>query len=175
MEFKQITISDNSPIFIVGMTRSGTIMLGFMLSRHPNIAISPESHFCETKDKSTALNWLKYVHIAQFFGRKTGVIGVSLGDIWREETITQVSIVLNKVDIIGVRDERSKEKLKSYCVTRTIHIMSDLTLSSLTSSPPEKKPIDQQKDPINIGFSVRHLADRGKSIDRESYISFQKS
>ncbi|MEO1400868.1 MAG: sulfotransferase [Cyanobacteria bacterium J06635_1] len=34
-----------SPIFIVGVPRSGTTLLASMLSAHPTIAISPESHF----------------------------------------------------------------------------------------------------------------------------------
>ena len=37
--------SDESPIFIVGMPRSGTTLLTAILSAHPRIAISPESHF----------------------------------------------------------------------------------------------------------------------------------
>ncbi|MEM8809709.1 MAG: sulfotransferase [Cyanobacteria bacterium P01_G01_bin.38] len=34
-----------SPIFIVGVPRSGTTLLASLLSAHPAIAISPESHF----------------------------------------------------------------------------------------------------------------------------------
>ncbi len=34
-----------SPIFIVGLPRSGTTMLAAVLARHPNIAIPPETHF----------------------------------------------------------------------------------------------------------------------------------
>ncbi|NEQ53441.1 MAG: sulfotransferase, partial [Leptolyngbya sp. SIO3F4] len=37
--------SDERPIFIVGMPRSGTTLLTTILSAHPRIAISPESHF----------------------------------------------------------------------------------------------------------------------------------
>ena len=36
---------NDRPIFIVGMPRSGTTLMTSMLSAHPNIAISPESHF----------------------------------------------------------------------------------------------------------------------------------
>lgn len=37
--------TDERPIFIVGMPRSGTTLLTAILSAHPRIAISPESHF----------------------------------------------------------------------------------------------------------------------------------
>lgn len=37
--------TDNSPIFLVGVHRSGTTLLRFMLSSHPNIYIPPESDF----------------------------------------------------------------------------------------------------------------------------------
>ena len=36
---------NDRPIFIVGMPRSGTTLMTSMLSAHPHIAISPESHF----------------------------------------------------------------------------------------------------------------------------------
>ena len=37
--------SGENPIFIVGMPRSGTTLLTTILSAHPRIAVSPESHF----------------------------------------------------------------------------------------------------------------------------------
>lgn len=39
------TTSNKSPIFIVGMPRSGTTLISAMISAHSSIAISPESHF----------------------------------------------------------------------------------------------------------------------------------
>jgi hypothetical protein len=36
---------EESPIFVVGMPRSGTTLISAMLTAHPNIAISPETHF----------------------------------------------------------------------------------------------------------------------------------
>ncbi|MBT9312509.1 sulfotransferase family protein [Leptothoe kymatousa] len=40
-----MVIAAERPIFIVGMPRSGTTLLTSLLSAHPRIAISPESHF----------------------------------------------------------------------------------------------------------------------------------
>ena len=42
---------NQNPIFIVGMPRSGTTLMRSLLSAHPNITISPETHFCK--------NWFK--------------------------------------------------------------------------------------------------------------------
>ncbi|MBL1209296.1 sulfotransferase [Geminocystis sp. GBBB08] len=38
-------LNNNSPIFVVGMPRSGTTLMTAMLSAHPNIAIPAETHF----------------------------------------------------------------------------------------------------------------------------------
>lgn len=38
-------MKDESPIFIVGMPRSGTTLLRSLLNQHPLIAIAPETHF----------------------------------------------------------------------------------------------------------------------------------
>ncbi len=38
-------MTNNSPIFIVGMPRSGTTLMRYLLSAHPRIAIAPETHF----------------------------------------------------------------------------------------------------------------------------------
>ncbi|MBX2865387.1 MAG: sulfotransferase [Leptolyngbyaceae cyanobacterium MAG.088] len=40
-----MVIANEHPIFIVGMPRSGTTLLTTILSAHPRIAISPETHF----------------------------------------------------------------------------------------------------------------------------------
>ncbi len=50
------TFNNKNPIFIVGMPRSGTTLMRSLLSAHPNITISPETHFCK--------NWFKpYRHL----------------------------------------------------------------------------------------------------------------
>lgn len=50
MKMNQEKVSE-SPVFIVGVPRSGTTLVSSMLSAHPNIAISPETHFLN--------NWAK--------------------------------------------------------------------------------------------------------------------
>lgn len=40
-----MALSHDSPIFIVGMPRSGTTLLTSILSAHPRLGISPESHY----------------------------------------------------------------------------------------------------------------------------------
>ena len=45
------SLNENCPIFIVGLPRSGTTLMGSLLSAHPAIAIAPETHFLN--------HWLK--------------------------------------------------------------------------------------------------------------------
>ncbi len=42
---RPVGVPVRSPIFIVGMPRSGTTLVSAMLDAHPDIAISPETHF----------------------------------------------------------------------------------------------------------------------------------
>ena len=46
LESKQVGCNqNNTPIFIVGVPRSGTTLLSALLSSHSRIAIAPETHF----------------------------------------------------------------------------------------------------------------------------------
>ncbi|MEO1377475.1 MAG: sulfotransferase [Cyanobacteria bacterium J06635_10] len=69
--------SVKKPIFIVGMPRSGTTLMSAILSAHPRIAISPESHFLRywikrysNKDFSDPENfdgfWRKFIKNERF-------------------------------------------------------------------------------------------------------------
>jgi hypothetical protein len=50
------SLNENCPIFIVGLPRSGTTLMGSLLSAHPAIAIAPETHFLN--------HWLKlFAHL----------------------------------------------------------------------------------------------------------------
>lgn len=119
-----------------------------------------------------ALSWLRPLQKAIQLGRRTLVLGISVGEIWKPETQALIPQVLNKVDLLTVRDVQSKTKLEQLGVRNHIHVISDLALQSLpnTSSQPIR-PADQ---PIQVGISVRHLSGRGSSVNVDMYPTFQK-
>lgn len=122
-------------------------------------------------ENSVALTWLHPLKRALQFGRRTLVLGISVGEIWRPETKELIPQVLDRVDLLTVRDAHSKAKLEQVGVRKTIHVISDLALQTL----PEKvsqtiRPTDQ---PIQVGISIRHLSDRSGSIV-DIYPAFQK-
>ncbi|NJO52298.1 MAG: hypothetical protein HC840_26140 [Leptolyngbyaceae cyanobacterium RM2_2_4] len=69
------------------------------------------------------------------------------------------------------RDAQSKCKLEELGVKKTIHIISDLALEALPQfSQSESIP----NKPLQIGVSVRHLSNRGSSVDIDTYPTLQK-
>jgi hypothetical protein len=44
-KWRQMAVPFTSPAFIIGVPRSGTTLLASLLNRHPDICVTPESHF----------------------------------------------------------------------------------------------------------------------------------
>lgn len=127
----------------------------------------------DTPKFAIAKNWLSHLQQAIRLQRQTIVLGISVGDLVRQDSKTLIPDVLNKVNLIGVRDALSQAKLVELGVNKPIHIMSDLALECLpeTVIEPEKFSSDQ---PLQIGISIRHLHGRGASVDTNQYPTFQK-
>ncbi len=121
----------------------------------------------DSPQSSVALNWLKYLKTALVLKRYTAILGVSVGEIWREETKEAIPKVLNQVQLIAVRDENSRNRLEELGVKQKIHVVGDLALHAV-SSRPVKTNLSKER-PIQIGLSVRHLVGRGKSVNPEIY------
>lgn len=126
----------------------------------------------DTAKYSIAKTWLEPLERAIAFQHRTLTLGISVGEIVRPETKTLIPKVLNKVDFIGVRDEKSKQKLIELGVNKTVRVTSDLALEALPVIPRLPKPVENQS--INIGISVRHLKGRGPSVDLAGYSNLQK-
>jgi len=121
----------------------------------------------DSPQSSIALNWLKYIQPALVLKRHTAVLGISVGEIWRDDTKEAIPKILNQVQLIAVRDETSKNKLEELGVKQEIHVIGDLALHAVPCEPGEtKNTLDQ---PIQVGVSVRHLVGRGKSVDPKIY------
>ena len=121
---------------------------------------------------STARMWLRPLQQALQLRRRTLVLGISVGEIWREETQSLIPQVLDQVDFLTVRDADSKTKLEKLGVSNNIHIMSDLALQFLPEIP--SQPILPADRPIQIGISIRSVNGRGQSVDLNTYRKFQQ-
>lgn len=115
------------------------------------------------QDYDVAGRWLKILQDAQRLGRKTAIIGVSVGEIWKPETQELIPKVLNRVDLIAVRDRSSQSKLQSLGVTQQIHLMADMALWGLPELGQPEYEHRPQSDPPQIGISLRLLSNRGQS------------
>jgi polysaccharide pyruvyl transferase CsaB len=126
----------------------------------------------DSVNSSVALRWLRPLQQAIQLRRRTFVLGISVGEIWREETKALIPRVLDQVDLLTVRDADSKIKLEKLGVRNTIHVMSDLALQLLPEiSSQAIRPVDR---PIQIGISIRPVNGRGRSIDLSVYSTFQQ-
>lgn len=125
----------------------------------------------DVEEKSLALSWLDSLQKANKLGCKTLVLGVSVGEIFREETKELMPRILNEVDFIGVRDFDSKLKLTNLGVTKQIGVISDLALECLAD---KTYTMFKKSDDINIGISIRSLEHRGFSVNQNIFSSIEK-
>lgn len=121
----------------------------------------------DTAQTSIAASWLSALQKAIKCKCHTIVLGVSVGEIAREETQKLIPEVLNQVDYIGVRDLQSKLKLQNLGVQTAIHIINDLALEALSENSVEYLHREQQQ--INIGIAIRRLDHRGPSVNPQTY------
>jgi polysaccharide pyruvyl transferase CsaB len=122
-----------------------------------------------------ALNWLRPLQSAVRLRRRTFVLGISVGEICWPETKLQIPKTLNKVDIIAVRDSRSKAELEKLGVYNTVHIMGDLALYDMPNLQRQFNPSSLLQQPIQVGISIRHLSGRGPNVDESKYKDFQQA
>ena len=121
----------------------------------------------DTAQTSIASSWLSALQKAIKFRCHTIVLGVSVGEIVRDETKKLIPELLNQVDYIGVRDVQSQLKLKNLGVQKAIHIVNDLALEALPENSLKNTAREQQQ--INIGIAVRRLDYRGPSVNPQIY------
>lgn len=126
----------------------------------------------DSVNSSIALNWLRPLQQAIQLRRRTLVLGISVGEIWREQTQTLIPQVLDRVDLLMVRDTDSKTKLEKLGVRNTIQVIPDLALQLLPEI--SSHPTGSADRPIQIGIAIRPLSERGRSIDISVYPKFQQ-
>ena len=111
----------------------------------------------DAPDRDVAGEWLQPLERAIAARRRTLVLGISVGNLWRPETKNRIKTTLNQVDMIAVRDRTSRNRLIELGVTQTVHVMGDLALEAVT--PVAYVPNDRPR----IGISVRAIAGRSDS------------
>lgn len=123
-------------------------------------------------DYDVAGRWLKSVQDAQRLGRKTAIVGVSVGDIWNPATQRLIPQVLNRVNLIAVRDRLSQARLQQLGVTQPIYLMADMALWGL----PELAEGDAspRTTPPHIGVSLRLLSNRGQGAGAIDVVRFRQ-
>jgi len=183
-QFKDFSIAalSNDPSYTIKLhsvkgvkhTRPFQRRVGYILDtfKHPYFIFGGGDLLRDGVDCHVAQVWLRHLERAIQLRRKTLVLGISVGEIWRSETKAIIPKVLNKVDLIAVRDEDSRLKLQQLGVTRTIHIINDLALFALPII--DKVEFANHPSP-KIGISVRTLNGRGMSVDTTQYPKFKKN
>lgn len=120
----------------------------------------------DAPDRDVAGEWLQPLERAIQAGKRTLVLGISVGKLWRPETKARIKQALQQVNLIAVRDHASRQRLVELGLTpRSIYVMSDLALEAVV-------PADRRGDGggPHIGISVRPVAGRnGQSSDADFY------
>ncbi|HZJ76618.1 MAG TPA: polysaccharide pyruvyl transferase CsaB, partial [Oscillospiraceae bacterium] len=105
------------------------------------------------------LYYLTIIYLAKIFGKKTMFYGNGFGPITKFFNRKLAKYIVNKVDIITVRDYKSKEEIRSLGIKKDIIVTADVTFSmdlpagEVIEAIYKKEKIDTTKQ--LVGISVR--------------------
>ncbi len=145
--------------------------------QHPYFILGGGDLLRDSSTHEVAAVWLKPLQQAINLRRKTLVLGISVGEIWKPATQALIPQVLNQVSLLAVRDEISKNKLETLGVQSLIHVMTDLALWTAPERPTPSistPSIPNVDHPPQVGISVRPLQGRGSSSDQEREVALRK-
>lgn len=100
--------------------------------------------------------WLSHLERAQRLRRRSAVIGISVGDLWRPRSLERIRSTLSRASFVITRDEPSAERLREVGVEAEITVGPDLALRLF----PRRPVAAQQPGGQRIVVCVRGLADR---------------
>jgi len=153
------------------------------LIKHTHFILGGGDLLRDSPDRDIAGTWLKPLQRAIFYRRRTLILGLSVGEVWRSETKQLIKNTLNRVNYIAVRDTASKLQLQALGVKQTIYVMCDLALqvpvltpdvtALRTGSDSPAKAL--QKSRPRIGISVRDIQGRVHGITAADEVNFFKN
>lgn len=114
--------------------------------------------------------YLSIIYIAKKFRKKVMFYGNGFGPITKSLNKKLVKYIINQVDIITVRDYKSKEKLKALGIKKDITITADATFSidipskETIESIYNKESIDSSKKLIGVSVRRWHGENQYKEI-----------
>lgn len=101
-----------------------------------------------------AIIWLEPVVLAKLLGKPVIFYGISAGPINTRNKRLLTRLIVNRVNLIMVRDEDSKSRLETFGVSRKIHVTAD---SSFDLSPIASKEARQILAQENVTRESRSL------------------
>ena len=148
----------------------------FMRFRHRDLPILSNEYFIlgggdllrDSVLGDVAGSWLGVLARAIKFKRKSILLGISVGEIWKPETVKKIPRLLNMTRMIGVRDCSSLSKLKKLGVDPSKLILTpDLALANISDlhGPDKTKPRELVGSCFKIAISLRDIAVRGQESE----------
>ena len=112
--------------------------------------------------------WLSFLERAQQLKRRSAVVGISVGDLWRPESLERIRSRFEKVSFVITRDQPSATRLCEIGVQTEILVGPDLALRLFPRrNTPARDPRDKR-----VIVCVRSLADRA---EEDSVIAHERA
>lgn len=119
--------------------------------KHADIVISGGGSLLQDRTSTRSLlYYLGIIKIAKFFKKKVMLYANGIGPINKKTNRIMTKYIVNKVDLITLRDELSKQDLRSMHVTRPlIHVTADPVFSMDIAKSDYKKFLTDNGIPID--------------------------
>lgn len=131
------------------------------------------SLFQDVTSKRSIIYYLGIIWLAKkLFRKKVMIYSQGIGPVNQSYNRYLLGKLINCVDVINVRDEKSRQELLNLGVTKEIIVTTDTVFN--ISKPDRDKgkkvldKIDDKKDRAYIGISVRHWNNTNDRIKRET-------
>lgn len=129
----------------------------------------------DVTNRHSILYYLGLIGLAELFRRKTVIYAQGIGPIHKKLNQLLTRGMLNKVDLVTVRDESSKSLLQALGVNKKVQVTADPTLGLVAGSG-QQAAGSKQRAPV-IGICVRRWKDfTGEAIaEAAAYLLRQKN